>query len=938
MADVGVSQPRRKVMTYGRTSRMRNLTPLKAEKNSSPKQTHTSKPWFTASNPAKLLTRAVKPTATKDSGVFDVPSSDEEASAPISQVKVDARTAKRRNADVKNESRRQTSPAASVGSSDGSRKRKRASPSKPLPAALDALAQRAPSKKEPPSLGTSASATTTTATLRQRAKARTVVNKPVVTKSKNVPTKHQSRRKIPNQAAVPSSSSAHESMLVEPATSISTEKNTLGQGFAIRMNDKSQISSNEMELEQASATPPSLSPDRNNTPQMLLNTPRQSRQWRNILRGDDSPSTKNERLDSRPSFKASSAVCDVGSNAAPSTSCYQSIPSSNNTEKPQRMKLVQSLIGHRPVLDFTLEGEDESSEYSSESQDAVMEDPPHTRGGAEIETEKSVQTETATRRVGASHNDRARITYADKKRSFLSAPPTDFDQILAAPLDEFGFTSQGQQSTAHFQGSAMQGAEGLTDEEDIEEEGPSMRSAHELQALGSNRRFVDKLDALLDDVNQLHGTSRSAQRSALMELGEKMMAKDHLTRFLRLDYDQKLFSGFNGHLDPISDFLWTSLVAIIAHGGATAHILERMCRGTVVNSLVLQLDTTKTVNAITKDRKTNMSKMVREDLFKFCDSLRQEYLWGSQIPGALSPRLMALKSLDLLIRKSRESGSMEAVLEVGHIQKLVTICQEISKESDEVCQSPAQRQEVELALSILESDSIHLVGSIGENNWSSDSLSNLADSTHIILQHAGAKDWIIESLLLRLCLNVTNNNPTICEIFSTPDIVAALARSVTSKFAQPLDTLDEELRASLLDRLILCLGTLINLAEFSETARLSLIVGSADLVKGLLNTFSVGLKRATEAESIEQTQINVAYGYLAVYLANLCESSALRQRIRLGLPEQRIDALVAAVQEFIKLNMMVDQEKYDGDEGQAVLTAFTARLQTVLSRLRASAE
>ena len=93
-----------------------------------------------------------------------------------------------------------------------------------------------------------------------------------------------------------------------------------------------------------------------------------------------------------------------------------------------------------------------------------------------------------------------------------------------------------------------------------------------------------------------------------------------------------------------------------------------------------------------------------------------------------------------------------------------------------------------------------------------------------------------------------------------------------------------------------------------------------------------------QAESLEQTQINVAHGYLAVYLANLCESRALRRRIRFGLPEQRMGLLITAVQEFIKVHMIADQEKYDGDEGQATLTAFTARLQTVLSRLKASAD
>jgi hypothetical protein len=74
-----------------------------------------------------------------------------------------------------------------------------------------------------------------------------------------------------------------------------------------------------------------------------------------------------------------------------------------------------------------------------------------------------------------------------------------------------------------------------------------------------------------------------------------------------------------------------------------------------------------------------------------------------------------------------------------------------------------------------------------------------------------------------------------------------------------------------------------------------------------------------------------------VLLANLCESPELREHIRTSLPNQRLDTLVNAVEEFIKVNMMVDQEKTEGEEGEQAMTAFTERLQTVLDRLRLSA-
>ena len=861
MADVGISQSRRRVMTYGRTSRIRtlptrddaSLTSLGTEQSSALKLLPTSKSWIPAARLGKPPTQKPRLAKPKDLGVFDIPSSDDEPSHRLSPAKTNTRISKRKSLEIGTKTKRNTSPddTASVGSSDGSRKRKRASPSKQLQEELETVAHQAQPGHEPAISKLPTTRRANAPTNRHNAKAHLLGDKPVENKRKDASLRNRSRDTARSQTTFKSSSSAPamlENLLAKSVTSAPTEKNPMNPILIPRLEDKNRPTNDEMDFEHP-LTPPSKLTNRTGTPsQMLLNTPRQSRLWKYLLKDDEEPPAKTDLLKPNPDIEVESTAVKVSRAPGVHSSLSYSTAASKSMQPPRRNKLVDTLIGGRPSLEGVSEDDDESSDDDWENQDIVMEEAPYIQVSADNVPEKSIQPEVVARRPGISHVGGPRTTYADKKRSFLSVPQTDFDQILETPINDFGFGSQGQHSITHSQNSAVQDCENTVEEhpQEEEEEGPSMRSAHELQALGSNRRFVDKLDTLLDDVNESRGASRSAQRSALLELGRNMMAKDYLTRFLQLDYDQKLFSGFNGHLDSVCDFLWISLVSIIVSGGASAHVLERLSRRNVIGGLILQSTVTQSMNAIARDRKTNMSRVARDDLVKFCDSLRQESLWGSEIPRTLSPRLMSLKSLDLLVRKSREGGDMAVMLDIEHVEKLLAICREATDEKDETEPPSTQTSEAELAMSILESDSIHLAASSGESNWSSKALHGLADSTTAILGFTGEASINIESLLLRLCLNLTNNNAMVCEIFGMPEIVAALASSVMSKFAEPLEKLPEELRASLLDRLILCLGTLINLAEYSEKARLSLVANDDGLIQGLLDAFADGLKRATE--------------------------------------------------------------------------------------------
>ena len=823
------------------------LSPLGIEKNTSLGLKSSSKAQFAAITSEK--SPPMKPASTKDLGVFDVPSSDDEEQASLPRLKATTQTSKRRPNEAISERRRQTSPdnATSTESSDGSRKRKRSSPSKHLQGGLETLAYRGPSKSKASTSSDLPSRKGAASAARQRGKATPLQNKPAENKRKNAKTINKPRIKENTRSTLISSSSAPatlERLLVNTATTALPVKDSVTSGPTPLTKRQSPPIYDEMELDFAPSTPPSAPPDCSATPLKLLNTPRHRGLWENLLKNDEHGQDENGMPQKSPVTSAGSAIVQVSKIRSSPPSGPQSTTHPKPTPPPRRTKLVHSLIGGPPTIDTTSEEDEGSSDDQSETEDIIMEEAPRSQGNVDGENDKVVDTGVPARRKGVIQTSGPKITYGEK-RSFLSAPQADIDQILDAPLDDFGFGIQGPSSIIQPQSSIVRDRNDTGDEEIQEEEGPSMRSTHELRALGSNRRFVDKLDALLDDVNESHGTSKSAQRSALLELGEKMREKDFLVRLVQLDYDQKLFLRFTGQFDPISDFVWTAMVAIIIQGGTAAHVLQRMCRANIASSLIAQLSATNDIRAIAKERKTNMSKVAREDLTKFRDSLCQESIWGSQIPRNLSPRLIALKSLDLLIRKSRESGNMEAILDGEHVERLVAICHD-AMEAGAVDQSLSRVTEAELALSALESDSIHLAGTTGENNWSSKALHRFADSTIALSRLFEANGGINESLLLRLCLNLTNNNPKVCEIIGNPEIVTSLARSVTSRFGEPLDTLSEELRASVLDRLILCLGTLINLAEFSETARLSLVADGDASIQGLLEAFAVGLKRSME--------------------------------------------------------------------------------------------
>jgi hypothetical protein len=137
---------------------------------------------------------------------------------------------------------------------------------------------------------------------------------------------------------------------------------------------------------------------------------------------------------------------------------------------------------------------------------------------------------------------------------------------------------------------------------------------------------------------------------------------------------------------------------------------------------------------------------------------------------------------------------------------------------------PSEKEAVDfyLALSTLESHSTSARTLQDENIWISDYLPIIADTLEIALIKPMDDFGVLQILILRLTLNVTNNNPKASDVFARESLMAMMGRVIVSKFKKILRFLTEEDFSAAVDHLVLVQGAMINFAEWSSAARGSL--------------------------------------------------------------------------------------------------------------------
>ena len=571
----------------------------------------------------------------------------------------------------------------------------------------------------------------------------------------------------------------------------------------------------------------------------------------------------------------------------------------------------------------------DTSDESGEDEDVVMaEERPATARPALLRADSSVSSVTSSRGQHSQNRSQSRTTSnGGPKRTYAAQRSHLVDDsfeggLMEDLIDAAPVVPRGRKTLIRSQSNSQKTSFDIDSEGDEDSGGGQIRTIHELRASGRKIRGTEDVEQLLDDIVDRGPSHRSSRRSALIQLATKLADKTFTAHFVDQGCELRLARECMSCKDDIASYSFAGAIAFLLVSEPPAHTVRTLQDHGIVSWLVDQLQANRDLGKMAKDRQHNMAKASQKSLAQLGEVVEsQQSLWGDEKPSTMSLRLVALKALDLLVGKLRRSGNKNELL-TG--QQLHSVLPNIA-----VFASEGQHLEASIIISILESLSTTSLAL----EWDAATLGKIAqilpslDLTSPLRRHT-------LFLTLRLSLNLTTDNPKHCSLLATADSTRFLLQAVLDGFATIVVEQDEEKRTIALDLLVLALGITINLFEHSAEARTHAVgLSTPNLVSSLVETFKQGQKRMLDAESVEESVSNVAFGYLAVMLANLCQNADARILIAGLLQGQGLSMLVDAVEEFVLYHQQVDKLNFSGEEGQEVWGAFTEKLQRVLDRL-----
>ncbi|KAF7189245.1 hypothetical protein HII31_09398 [Pseudocercospora fuligena] len=585
----------------------------------------------------------------------------------------------------------------------------------------------------------------------------------------------------------------------------------------------------------------------------------------------------------------------------------------------RRTKLVDRLKASAPSSDHDSSDDDESTD--DDSTDVEMSSDGASHDKATLSQSQMYSQTSATTDSGP------KITYAARVRSYL--PEDSFEEGLMLGLQtedsqpRLGFNKRTDSKPA---AESQKSAFDLEDSDD-DDNGGRMRTIHELRAGGGNRRFEDETTSLLYDIADHNASGRSRRRSALIEMAKKLNDKTFVEKFFRHGFERQLLKECGSAPDTIADVLLASILNFFLASDAPDHLAQSLRDGGCLRWLVQIASNRSDLRTIAKDRSSNMSKSAQAAFNDFVGQLaRQERIWDDVKPGTITLRILALKALEKVVVKLRNSGDRTDLIDCDNVRSIAPTTDDVTCIND-----PAMLMEVSLSVSVLES----FYGNAATLSWPSDVTERLINILLVPTNdHAAVQP--LQILCLRLCTYLTTDSLRNCKAFSKPALIRRLLGAMLNSFRRHTTEIVKEQREKNLAFLVPAVGVTINLTLHNEKARsYAATAEAAPLLSDLVVEFQVGQKHMLDAESEEDAVANVAYGYLAVALANLCRSKSAKQIIASKLPGNNLSTLVIAVEEFVAHHQKVDM--LSDEAGAEVWGAFTEMMKGILEKLKLEA-
>ena len=605
---------------------------------------------------------------------------------------------------------------------------------------------------------------------------------------------------------------------------------------------------------------PPVTPSKTSKPSPETTTPRQRELWSRLLI-DDGPCVSPFDSDS-PGRKLLEEKYKGPKGNKNSTT-------GEDFTEPQRKRIVDTMHVHdqNVISEDTIDSEDTASTCTGGSSESAAVEAlpvdsantvrtlPCSNSQSEPRVPGNRDLHSASQRTSSPHAAGLKVTYAHQ-RSYLTTNDLEDVGMFSFPLtvEPVCTDGLGRQVTGarppKVQAMDIFESQGSDSQES---QSGAMRSIHELRKAGGNVRLLSELEAILDDVDEEQPSFSITRQIRLLDLVSKLSESSNC----RLLIDQGLESRLLAHAGIHTDIITNSLLAIailqIIAGPTSRSLLSQIRRVRVMDFLV---DLLGLYDSLTFPAKSwgNSSKHTRQQYSDMCKSISKSGIWRAGRPSTLSCHLLALQCLEHLVQQTRKLDSLSGLFSAYVIKRIVVTS--IPPSSTQITSVSAYH--LELAVSILESCTTDKMSEYQDPLWEGETLERIVGLLPLLRSWKEDEWGTSQSLTLRLYVNLTNNHPSLCEKFSTPEFVGVMCSIVPAHFEKLSSDTTRRQRPLLLDTLILSLGVLVNLAESSDVARqmiMDLSYEEKNYLAILLELFKAKSKSAAEVRPIS-AQVN----------------------------------------------------------------------------------
>lgn len=361
-----------------------------------------------------------------------------------------------------------------------------------------------------------------------------------------------------------------------------------------------------------------------------------------------------------------------------------------------------------------------------------------------------------------------------------------------------------------------------------------VRSIHELRQAGENARFRETIDSIFEDIedpyNQVSGRCNS-----LILLCAKLSEPQFARRFSEYEFDGRLVNCTEASLDIVSTSLLLCAYRLVCVGGSFGFTQLLRFWPKLMEIVPHLFTTADDILSVSARRSIGLSKPVQMSLGKLVPQL--SLLIGDETSANFSPQFLALSSMHSALSCFREKGKAIEPIPESLMNQIVQLLVSTSPRHSEFPLPFQQFRILMQSFSVLE-DYTALPESLEHyNHGVFEPLPQLHNFLCFEKSDQGRQLLI---LYTRLILNITNNGPSLCDLFANAELISRFVEIVNMEFrSTPENLLIKE--DSLLNIVILSLGALINITEKSELSRTIFMKsrrGSTPLIRLLLDRFS----------------------------------------------------------------------------------------------------